>query len=193
MKLSESPIIHFFRGIALLATLILVPGIAIFWNHLPKDIVSKPPPKSVRPKTEESQFFRKDSNEAAASASAFTPESMYPPFPETPIEPTVSLPNPKAASDVSIQQVSWERSQSQLPLAQSPQNFELLEQHLKSLGATYYRLEKWGNRGELFRFSCFVAPSEAPSYEKHFQGIGADAIMVMRSVIGEIEMWKKGK
>jgi len=195
MKLSESPIIHFFRGIALLATLILVPGIAIFWNHLPKDIVRKPHSESATPKSEESQFFRKDSSEAAPSFSAFTSESMYPPFPETPIEPAVSLPNAKAASEMSVQQVSWERSQSQLPLplTQSPQNFELLEQHLKSLGATYYRLEKWGNRGELFRFSCFVTPSESHSYEKHFQAIGADAMTVMRSVIAEIEMWKNGK
>jgi hypothetical protein len=188
MKLSESPIIHFFRGVALLATLIFVPGIAIFWNHLPKAHVNKSSPKPVAIKTEESQFIRKDSSESAVFISALPPESISPSLPEPIIEPTFSPPAPRVASEVSIQQVSWERSQQQ-----PPQNFELLEQYLKTLGATYYRLEKWGNRGELFRFSCFVTPLEPHSYEKHFQAIGADAVTVMRSVIAEIEAWKSVK
>ena len=180
MKFSESPIVHFVRGLALLATLIFVPGIAIFWNHLPKDLVSKPSPRPVAPKT--------DSNEAAASLSVLAPEPIHPPFAETPIEPTVSLPDAKTASEMPIQQVSWQQPQSQPPL-----NFELMEQHLKALGATYYRLEKWGNRGELFRFSCYVTPLGGGSYEKHFQSIGADAVAVMRSVIADIEAWKNAK
>jgi negative regulator of sigma E activity len=112
-------------------------------------------------------------------------ESIHPSLPAAPIEQAISLPAPKAASGVPIQQVSWEGSRSP-----SPQNFELMEQHMKALGATYYRLEKWGNRGELFRFSCFVTPLEPHSYEKHFQAIGADAVTVMRSVITDIEAWK---
>jgi len=185
MKLSESPITHFVRGFALLATLIFVPGIAIFWNNLPKNFVSKPAPKPVATKTEEAQSFRKDSSETATSLSTFMSESIHPSLPATPIEPAISLPTPKTASDVPIQQVSWDGYQKQ-----PPQNFELLEQHIKALGATYYRLEKWGNRGELFRFSCFVTPLEPHSYEKHFQAIGADAVTVMRSVITDIEAWK---
>ena len=170
MKLSESPIVHFVRSITLLATLIAVPGIAVFWNHLPKNPVSHPAPLPAAPVTEESFFFHEDSRESAA--------------------PVISPPTPKVASDAAIQQVSWEQSQ---PTPPPPQDFAALERHLKALGATYYRLEKWGNRGELFRFSCFVTSSEPYSYEKHFQAIGTDTAAVMRSVIADIETWKNAR
>jgi len=175
MRASESPFIHFVRSITLLAILLVVPGIAVFWNHLPKDSVP-PLGQTASLQTEESEFFHvnlhKDTGESAmpatASATAFVPEPAIPP------------PVPKVAAEVP----------STVPLP-SPQDYESLAQHLKALGATYYRLEKWGNRGELFRFSCFVTPPEPYSYEKHFQAIGADAVMTMRSVIAEIETWRR--
>ena len=185
MQFSESPIMTFVRGSTLLAVLVALPGIAICWNHLPKDPWSESPSSQPPSKTNKTQLFRKNSSEAT-DVSLFAPESAYPPLPEIQMEPMAAQPMPMVASDGTIQQVSWEQSQTE-----PPQHFESLALHLKMLGATYYRLEKWGNRGELFRFSCFVAPSESYSYEKHFQAIGADAVTVMQSVIAEIEQWKK--
>ena len=40
MHTSESPLIHFVRSVALLSILVAVPGIAIFWNHLPKNMAN---------------------------------------------------------------------------------------------------------------------------------------------------------
>jgi hypothetical protein len=186
MKLSESPFIHFLRSVTLLAALLAVPGIAIGWNHLPaglsKSFGCSPAAKPAVPKTEKSKLIRKDSHASTTflSDSAFASESEL-----GGIDPMVAPSAPKVASEAAVQQVMWEPS----PVV-TPQNFESLEQHLKALGATYYRLEKWGNRGELFRFSCFVTPSEPYAYEKHFQAIGADAVSVMRSVIAEITAWK---
>jgi hypothetical protein len=71
------------------------------------------------------------------------------------------------------------------------QSFPVLENQLKQLGAKYYRLEKWGSRGELFRFSCYVSPSEPYQYQKYFQAIDTDELKVMESVIEEIKRWKK--
>ncbi|MDR2706495.1 MAG: hypothetical protein LBC02_12010 [Planctomycetaceae bacterium] len=71
------------------------------------------------------------------------------------------------------------------------QSFSVLENQLKQLGAKYYRLEKWGSRGELFRFSCYVSPSEPYQYQKYFQAIDTDELRVMESVIEEIKRWKK--
>lgn len=154
-----------------------VPGIAVFWNHLPKNFASEPVPKRSLPKSEKTQIFRKDSSKSADSVAEFTQESVYPHLHESvPID-----------SDAVIQQVSWERS------TEAPQNFESLVFHLKELGVTSYQLQKWGNRGELFRFSCYVTPSENDIYEKQFQKIGTDAVAVMRSVIAEIEQWKNGQ
>ena len=174
MKFSESPIITFVRGITLLATLIAVPGIAIFWNHLPKDFANKSTP--MPQKVEETQNFLKD-----------TGESAYPSLWATQPEPALSLSAPPVSSDAAIRQVSWEQP------TEIPQDFEALILRLKALGVTNYCLQHWGNQGELFRFSCFVTPSESYSYERHFQAIDTDAVKVMRSVIAEIEQWKKAK
>jgi hypothetical protein len=195
MKLSESPIITFIRGITLLAILVALPGIAVCWNHLPKDLWSESAPKPVTTKVEKSQHFWKDSGESAKPISVFAPESIYPALPETdPVLPKMQtkfrqenapVPTHWDSQNVTVQQVSWEHSP-----ATPPQDFEALEFRLKSLGATYYKLEKWGNRGELFRFSCFVASSDGYTYEKHFQSIGSDVVTVMQTVIADIERWK---
>jgi len=186
MKASESSFIHFVRSVTLLAVLLIVPGIAIFWNQLPRDIAPQSVQKSAISHTEEPQFFRRDTNESTASASVFAPESVYPSLPETHPVLAISPPTPKVASEGLGQPIAGEPPRK----TASPQDFASLELHLKSLGATYYRLEKWGSRGELFRFSCFVTPSEPYAYEKHFQAIGDDAVATMRSVIAEIETWK---
>jgi len=169
---------------------------------LPKDFWSKSTASPATPTTEKTQHFRKDSGEPAKSVSMFVPESIYPALPESHILPTarmeipvasVSSPQPSIQShwappDPAIQQVSWEHSRAELP-----QDFESLGMRLEELGATYYKAEKWGNRGELFRVSCFVAPSEAHTYEKHFQSIGSDVVTVMQTVIADIEKWKNNR
>jgi hypothetical protein len=187
MKRSDSPIILFVRSMTLLVTLIAVPGIAVCWNHLPKDLWKK----SVSPPEKQIFHQNKNSDEIMESISVFAPESNYPALPEPdalPVIPVVDVPiqNSLRSHDAAIQQVAWEH----LPAA-SLHDFATLEYHLKALGAKYYRLEKWGNRGELFRFSCFVTPSQPLGYEKHFQAIGSDEISVMKTVIADIEKWKK--
>jgi len=194
-KLSESPIITFVRGITLLAVLIALPGIAVCWNHLPKELWSESVSKPVAPKVEKSRHVWKDSSELAKPMSVFAPESVHPALPEmTPILPKVqtefrteNVParSPWTFQNATVQQVSWEH-----PRTGITQDFETLEIRLKALGATYYKLEKWGNRGELFRFSCFVTPPKGYTYEKYFQSIGSDVVTVMQTVIVDIERWK---
>jgi hypothetical protein len=165
MKFSESPVIVFVRGIALLAMLIALPGIAVFWNLLPKDTG-----RAAAPNSAPVDFF-KNANESAAPVSVFAP--------------VVVSPFPLPSSESAHQQVSW--NQSPPP---SPTDFSSLELHLKTLGAKHCRLAPWGVQGELYRFSCWVASSESYSYEKHFESIGSDEVTVIRSVIADIERWK---
>ena len=163
MTPSESPIIHVIRSITLLTILAAVPGIAIFWNHLPKkEVAPNPVQRSAPSKSDEARIDDHDSVQSAISLSA-----------------------PKIASQSPIQQVSYERVQ---PAPQ--QDFALLRQRVNALGATYYKLEEWGSRGELFRFSCRVASSGQFSFEKPFEAVGSDPIVVIQSVIADIERWK---
>jgi hypothetical protein len=189
--LSESPIIHFIRSVILLTLLLSVPGIAICWNHLPQDLFHQRRSES-KPiqETEKGPSLAFDSVEPVTNVSAFAPESVHPilPEPNAVIPATGALqeqPAPSTNSENVIQQVAWDKQRSE-----PNHNFEFLEQRLKELGAKYYRLEKWGDRGELFRFSCFVTPLKPFQYEKYFQAIGADEFSVMESVIADIERWK---
>jgi len=196
--LSESPIITFVRGITLLVILIALPGIAICWNHLPKNLWRESTPRLAAPKTEKTQYFRTDANntdvaESAEFAFVFVPESTSVALPEEHAEvreeavSTLPPPNPLywEPHDTAIQHVSWEQNPVEVP-----QDFETLFLRLKTLGVTYYKLEKWGNQGTLYRFSCCVASSETYSYEKHFQSIGTDAVTVTQRVIADVEKWK---
>jgi len=243
MKFSESPIITFVRGITLLAVLVALPGIAICWNHLPKDLWSETVPSSTKQKVGKTQYclqdsasvfdspsafgsssafdstnmFNREFDRSPQSASVFAPESIYSALQEPLVLPKTRMEFPGAsvaaqnlptqshwtphgavmhdtvAHNTAIQQVSWEHSPVTqpvtLPQAQ-PQDFESLGLRLKALGATYYKIEKWGNRGEFFRVSCFVALSENHSHTKYFQAIGTDAITVMQTVIADIERWR---
>ena len=169
-KLSESPIITFVRGFTLLAILITLPGLAICWNHLPKDVRGESVPSSPAPDTE--------------TTSVFAPESI--PLALTEVQAEEVPPQPiSPVRDGAVRQVSWEPSRTESPL-----DFESLKLHLQALGVTSYSLKKWGNSGELFHFSCLVAPSESYTYEKHFQHIGSDAATVIQKVIADIERWK---
>lgn len=66
-----------------------------------------------------------------------------------------------------------------------------LEDELKELGATYYRLETWGDRGEYFKFSCYMPnPNEPGNLLKHFQAVEGDDIEAMKKVLQDIRTWK---
>ena len=149
-----------------------MPGLAVCWNHLPKDLWSESVPSPAPPET----------------------ETILPPD----LPQTVALPEVQAeemsqlsiypVQDAAIRQVSQEPQKIESPL-----DFESLKLHLKTLGVSSYSLQKWGNSGELFLFSCLVSPTEPHTYEKHFQFIGSDAIAVIQTVIADIERWKSGR
>jgi len=180
--------ITFIRGFILLAVLLALPTIAVCWNHLPKHRWSRSEPSSATREMETSQFLQKFPGESAYFDSAFMPESSpsvwSPPEVQT---AATEIPQPYMAS---VQERMSRQVSLEYPQTTSPQNFESLKRHLQTLGATSYSLEKWGNRGEFFRFSCSVASSKSYAYEKYFQAIGADEIAVIQTVVADIERWK---
>lgn len=77
--------------------------------------------------------------------------------------------------------------------ATPPNPFREMEQRLRTLGATYYLLEAWGNAGNLYRFHVKMALAGNPSYNRHFEATDADPIMAMRHVLSEVEAWRSGQ
>ena len=167
MQPSDSSVIHFVRSFTLLATLAIVPGIAIVWNLLPEYDIRRLEPMVEITYTEPEQ---------ASPVNADHP--MAPPVDAVPANALPAVLTPVSAEPAKIAHAE-----------PTPRDFTSLERRLKELGAAEYQLAKWGKQGSLFRFSCYVTPSGNYAYRKHFQSIGPDALTVMESVITDIERW----
>jgi len=68
--------------------------------------------------------------------------------------------------------------------------FTQLQRRLRELGATYYLLETWGVRGELYRFHTRIAVGGNANYTRHFEATEPDALRAMRKVLAEVEAWR---
>lgn len=65
-----------------------------------------------------------------------------------------------------------------------------MEQRLKDLGATYYILEKWGNRERLYRFECRMAIASDANYTRFFEATSERPLGAMDSVLRQVEAWR---
>lgn len=68
-------------------------------------------------------------------------------------------------------------------------HFTAIQQRLRRLGATYYRLETWGERGDQFRFQCRVASARAPESVRDFEAVDPEAVQAMAKVLWQAETW----
>jgi hypothetical protein len=68
-------------------------------------------------------------------------------------------------------------------------HFTAIQQRLRRLGATYYRLETWGERGDQFRFQCRVASAEAPGSVRDFEAVDPEAVQAMAQVLWQAQTW----
>lgn len=77
-----------------------------------------------------------------------------------------------------------------MPPETSAQNeLARLQEELKGLGATFFRIQTWGTLGESYRATCYVAAPDNVQYQKHFQSIDPDATTALRSMIVEVRQW----
>lgn len=230
----ESTLIHLIRSGVLLLVLIAVPGTAVCWNLIPKDLFQSDQHRNMSRKiSENAEHEENGENETDfapldydGSGTTSSVEETYdmgsvpPPVLEMPeFDFPFTASRPETVRTMSYRQadpISETRIPAEFDVAptvwaveapkigalveptllqsadsvEAQRGFSELEEELKSLGAKYYRLEKWGSRGEMFRFSCYVSPSETVQYRKHFQAIDADELRVMERVVREIRHWK---
>jgi hypothetical protein len=77
------------------------------------------------------------------------------------------------------------------PAATDP--FRHVQQRLRALGAVHYSLETLGLTGEAYRFQCRMAAGHDPNYARHFEATGSDPLVVMCTVLEQVEAWKAGR
>ena len=81
------------------------------------------------------------------------------------------------------------------PATQAPATgdpFARIQDRLRQFGATQYRLEFWGSRQQLYRFSCWMAVGGNPGYTRHFEATDSDHLRAMARVLQQVEAWRTG-
>lgn len=66
-------------------------------------------------------------------------------------------------------------------------HFSTIQHRLRQLGATYCRLETWGEGGEQFRFQCRIASPRGPGRFRDFEAVDADPVQAMTKVLGQVQ------
>ncbi len=65
-----------------------------------------------------------------------------------------------------------------------------LHNELMQMGATACQLTYWGDKGNMYRFSCQVPVSDRrPNVTRTFQSIAPDAAQSMQEVVGQVKQW----
>jgi hypothetical protein len=82
------------------------------------------------------------------------------------------------------------------PAAQAPgapDQFSLIQDRLRKLGATYYLLESWGSQQDLYRFYCKMAIGGNPNYTCHFEATHSEPLRAMALVLQQVEAWRASR
>jgi hypothetical protein len=83
--------------------------------------------------------------------------------------------------------VEHEAARPAASAADASDPFASSEQRLRALGATYYRLESWGDRGEFYRCACDLRLGSRSRASRHFEAIEPTASQAVASVIDQVE------
>lgn len=84
------------------------------------------------------------------------------------------------------QDASWPSAGEGAPSHLSPATADL-ERRLQSLGAVYYRMEKWGADGRLYRFYCDTAVAGQAGVVRHWEAVAEHPESAMIQVLSQIE------
>jgi hypothetical protein len=199
------------RAMVMLACLVVIPLVALFGNSLPDvvtDLVER-----VRGKW----AFAVDSLDSApqfSTADATARPTMPPPLSDgsrvclpsgdpssrwpgnaaaTPADPaTNSKPVPFATAADAAVPVGY-NAPIGVPMgnnASAGGAFVEIQERLRGLGATYYRLESWGAEQRLFRFQCAMTLGGSPNLTQHFEATDIDPLRAMGKVLADVEAWK---
>jgi hypothetical protein len=76
--------------------------------------------------------------------------------------------------------------------AEKEDPFLKIQNRLRTLGASYYLLETWGNDQRLYRFYCEMAVAGDTGFTRCFEATNADPIGAMQAVLSQVEDWRTG-
>lgn len=196
------------RALIMLATLVAVPSVALFWESLPRKVDKALVVLKERlgfPLVEPKRWVDRNSQQPAPEL-AEAPK--FQPVPNSPF----SGPEPAAAlRDTTDRQPQYHKAspasfEAPLPVSPAPPSppsteqfarpsddpFAAVQKRLRDLGATYYLLESWGE-GRHFRFHCRMAMAGSATYSRQFEATAAEPMAAMLAVLRQAEDWRAGR
>ena len=178
--MSNSPFVSFLRSLIMLAMLIVILLIAVFWDGLP----SMKNRGNLLPTISWKHFFQQDEEESdwEPLQETFTPTRSIPldsdGLSDTPGEPEPGFEGIGNQFDVSPP-VSVEEK--------LPEDYLTLKRVLEQeYGATDVLLEPWGSEGKMYRFSCYVFEPRGSSVKKLHQSIQATPALAIQKVLATV-------
>jgi len=88
---------------------------------------------------------------------------------------------------------AWDCAARQHQSPQTTEQFARVQRRLRELGATYYRLETWGDQGQLYRFQARMAFNGNADYVRHFEVTDSDPLTAMVRLLNQVETWQAGR
>ena len=111
------------------------------------------------------------------------------------IEPSPARPDreaPQFVPNATPEAGSRKETSNRVASPSVPNSQAQIEQRLQQLGASYYRLEEWGNRRECFRFLCEMPVGSDPNLARSFQAVRTDRLDAMADVLRQVETHRGG-
>ena len=78
-------------------------------------------------------------------------------------------------------------------LSGSSEPLAAMEQRLRQMGATSYRLETWGQGVRRFRFQCRVAADPTTGWARHFEATDPQPVQAVAKVLASVECWLQAR
>ncbi|MCG8585979.1 MAG: hypothetical protein MI757_14825 [Pirellulales bacterium] len=171
------------RAAVLLATLVVVPLLAALGTSPERWFVRSEEPTSQ--------------NDSAATQVA---DATKPPTKTAAADATVPPPTTAAGCNTTQELVirHWQQLPDPAQRSQQgraggrtrPLETELVEEQLRQWGATYYRLEQWGDGRVLYRFQCRMSIDDLKHYNRHFEAVAEDPVDAMHAVLEKVRVWR---
>jgi len=187
--MSNSPFILFVRSATMLAMMVVILLIAVFWNGLPSGKAGVNLFASSQ-KAWWKSFFQQDEEEPAQPLR----QEIFPPskssveseydvstksiiIGEEALSPNESEPSPTNTG-------RWDDAEATVPEIDFPEEFITLKKRLEQEhDATEILLEPWGNEGKMYRFSCYIPHPNGSGVKRLHQSIQPTPLSAIQNVM----------
>jgi len=161
------------RAIVMLLVLVGLPAAWVYYGPLPPR-VQRVADRVIELAQDALGWEQSQSVEATITAPRYHADISAEPFLEPAAGVAIENPNSSVASRLTVQ-------------------VEPLLAKLRELGVSQYRLEKWGNTGQMYRFCCAMPLAQSDEVTRQFEAVSDSPETSIEQVVGEVSVWQTAR